>query len=478
MAGVKQPADKSYFILPDLGEGVAEAELIEWKVAPGQKVDEHQTLAEMETDKARVEVPSPWPGVVGELRGKAGDIIKVGSVLVTYNIGKLPAASAAQGPATKESRKESPRASQPASATSQEREDAGTVVGSVGAEMKISDRFARRREEHDGDARAGGKALATPAVRRIARELNVDINRVEGTGRGGRVTAGDVESLAEDRAGSRAGRSELPTTRVREREGHDQDRITRPVLDEEFSAAPAGQRSPTTSADGIAQRIPFRGVRRKIAQALRHSVSTTVHFTVVDEADVTDLDRKRRELIFATGEKISLLPFILLGVIKALREHPSMNSNVDDEKEEILIRNVINLGIAVDTDHGLMVPVLANADRSSVFELHRRVKDVAARCKDRSIPREELIGGTFTISNVGSYGGMFATPIINYPEVGILAAGRAKERVVPKQGGFHLGTILPLSHSCDHRVVDGAEGARFLNTVVKLLENPEKLLRP
>jgi pyruvate dehydrogenase E2 component (dihydrolipoamide acetyltransferase) len=441
-------------------------------------VDEHQTLAEMETDKARVEVPSPWPGVVGELRGKAGDIIKVGSVLVTYANASGPPVSAAQKPESKSVAKAPQRSFESESASSREREDAGTVVGSVGAEMKISDRFARRREEHDGATRDGGKALATPAVRRIARELGVDIDRVEGTGRGGRVTAGDIESFAESSRGGRHGGGELPTTRVREREGSAAERITRPVL-EEGSPAIAGQRpAPPVSGDGISQRIPFRGVRRKIAQALRHSVSTTVHFTVVDEADVTDLDRKRRELIFATGEKISLLPFIILAVIKGLREHPSMNANVDDEKEEILLKNVINLGVAVDTDHGLMVPVLASADRSSVFELHRRVKDVAARCKDRSIPREELIGGTFTISNVGSYGGMFATPIINYPEVGILAAGRARDRVLPKGGGFHLGTILPLSLSCDHRVVDGAEGARFLNTVVKLLENPERLLRP
>lgn len=479
MAGVKQPADKSYFILPDLGEGVAEAELIEWKVSPGQKVDEHQTLAEMETDKARVEVPSPWAGVVGELRGEAGDIIKVGSVLVTYQ-GGGPAASKSEATQSKSVAKAPQRSFEAETPAASEREDAGTVVGSVGAEMKISDRFARRRDEHNGATSEGGKALATPAVRRIARELGVDINRVEGTGRGGRVTAGDIESFADSVRGGGRSRSDLPTTRVRERGDTSAERMTRPVLREEQDVSNAVEPRPasTVSGDGISQRIPFRGVRRKIAQALRHSVSTTVHFTVVDEADVTDLDRKRRELIFATGEKISLLPFILLGVIKALREHPSMNATVDDEKEEILLQNVINLGIAVDTDHGLMVPVLANADRSSVFELHRRVKDVAARCKNRSIPRDELIGGTFTISNVGSYGGMFATPIINYPEVGILAAGRAKERVVPKGGGFHLGTILPLSLSCDHRVVDGAEGARFLNTVVKLLENPEKLLRP
>jgi pyruvate dehydrogenase E2 component (dihydrolipoamide acetyltransferase) len=489
MAGVKQPLDKSYFILPDLGEGVAEAELIEWKVAPGQKVAEHQTLAEMETDKARVEVPSPWSGVVKELNGAPGDIIKVGATLVTYDIGSGPAAAAAQSKTTK-SVASAPQRSFESKPPAGDREDAGTVVGSVGSEMKISERFARRREEQNGPAGAHGKSLATPAVRRIARDLGVDVDRIEGTGRGGRVTAADVENHATDiggagrerGAGARERGVELPTTRVRERDDLGAERITRPVLEEDFGGDAgdvAGRRpAPPVSGDGVSQRIPFRGVRRKIAQALRHSVSTTVHFTVVDEADVTDLDRKRRELIFATGEKISLLPFIMLAAIKALREHPTMNANVDDEKEEILLKSVINLGVAVDTEHGLMVPVLASADRSSVFELHRRVKDVAARCKNRTIPREELIGGTFTISNVGSYGGMFATPIINYPEVGILAAGRAKERVLPKGGGFHLGTILPLSLSCDHRVVDGAEGARFLNTVVRLLENPERLLRP
>lgn len=452
----KQPADRSHFILPDLGEGVHEAELIEWKVKVGQKVDEHQTLAEMETDKARVEVPSPWTGVIKELKGAPGDIINVGSILVTYDIGG--GASAADKAAPKSAaRSQSVATSTAAKPAEEEREDAGTVVGTVGGSLEISSRFARRPEHESSNGR-NARALATPAVRRIARELGVDINRVPATGRGGRVTASDVHQFAEVRESGAARSLGRESTSARTQEP------TRPAV--------------TVSGDGVSQRIPFRGVRRKIAQALRHSVSTTVHFTVVDEADVTALEKKRRELIFATGEKITLLPFIMTAICRGLQKHPALNANVDDEKEEILLKNTVNLGCAVDTDHGLMVPVLPGADRMSILEMSKRVTDLAQRCYNRTIERTELMGGTFTISNVGSYGGMFATPIINYPEVAILAAGRAKERVVARDGMFALGKVLPLSLSCDHRVVDGAEGARFLNTVVQLLENPEKLLQP
>jgi pyruvate dehydrogenase E2 component (dihydrolipoamide acetyltransferase) len=227
---------------------------------------------------------------------------------------------------------------------------------------------------------------------------------------------------------------------------------------------------------GVTQRVPFRGVRRKIAESLDRSVRTTVHFTVVDEADVTALDAKRKEYSKVTGQKLSMLPFIMAAICKALKKHPTLNAITDDANNEILVKGPVNIGCAVDTDSGLMVPVIKDAHAKSPVELANEVKRLAAACKDRSIKREESMGGTFTISNVGSYGGMFATPIINYPEVAILAAGRAKERVMVKDGRFYAGLALPLSLSCDHRVVDGAEGARFLNTVVGLLENPENLL--
>jgi pyruvate dehydrogenase E2 component (dihydrolipoamide acetyltransferase) len=197
---------------------------------------------------------------------------------------------------------------------------------------------------------------------------------------------------------------------------------------------------------------------------------------VVDEADVTILDQKRKEYGRVTGQKLSMLPFIMTAICKALRKHPTLNAITDDANNEILVKGPVNLGCAVDTENGLMVPVIRDAGAKSPVELAAEVKRLAAACKDRSIKREESMGGTFTISNVGSYGGMFATPVINYPEVAILAAGRAKERVMVKDGRFYAGLSLPLSLSCDHRVVDGAEGARFLNTVVGMLENPESLI--
>jgi pyruvate dehydrogenase E2 component (dihydrolipoamide acetyltransferase) len=217
-------------------------------------------------------------------------------------------------------------------------------------------------------------------------------------------------------------------------------------------------------------------VRRKIAEALDRSVKTAVHFTVTDEADVTLLDRKRVEYTAVLGKKIGFLPIVMTAVCKALRLHPMLNANVDDEKQEILVKGVINLGCAVDTEHGLMVPVIAEADKLSIAQLGDAVETLARTARDRTIGRELLLGGTFTITNVGSYGGMFATPIINYPEVAILAVGRAKDRVLTKDGMFYAGKVMPLSLSCDHRIVDGAEGARFLNTLVKLLEQPDSLV--
>lgn len=440
MAAIQQPKDKSHFILPDLGEGVHEAELIKWRVTPGQTVEEHQTLAEMETDKALVEVPSPWSGTVKDLNGNEGDIINVGSVLVTYDVGAA-ASSAADAPA--------------ADATaSSEREDAGTVVGSVDATLSVPSQFTRQATSSETNGTSGrGKALATPAVRRIARELGIDINQVPGTGRGGRVTASDIQSFAGGGA---------------------------PVATESRTAvAPASTPLaplPDVSGDGVAQRIPFRGVRRKIAQALDLSVKTAVHFTVVDEADVTALDAKRREYAAVLGRKLSYLPFIMAAVCRSLRHHPSLNAVVDDRNQEILVKSSINLGCAVDTEHGLMVPVIPGAEALSLVQFADAIVSLANEARGRTIDRDRLMNGTFTISNVGSYGGMFATPIINYPEVAILATGRVFEKVLTKGGQFYAGKVLPLSLSCDHRVVDGAEGARFLNTVRTLLEHPEKLL--
>ena len=456
MGATKQPADQSHFILPDLGEGVHEAELIKWKVNPGDTVQEHQTLAEMETDKALVEVPSPWTGVVKQLNGNEGDIIIVGSILVEYSIDSK-ADTAAEV------------ASEGSDAPSEE-EDAGTVVGTVAGELEVSNRFARRTEEHAQEDDSQGKAMATPAVRRIARDLGIDINRVAGSGRGGRVTATDVVDFNSDSS------SEIQPTVIEHQPSPVEVKAAEAAVANANDSMRAPMDLPSISGDGVRERIPFRGIRRKIAQALDLSVKTAVHFTVVEEVDVTALNVKRNEYARVLGRKISLLPFIMDAVCKGLRQHPSLNANVDDANDMILIKEVINLGCAVDTEHGLMVPNIERADSRSIVELADQVASIAEGCKNRTIERERLTGGTFTISNVGSYGGRFATPIINYPEVAILAAGRAFEKVMASDGRIYAGTALPLSLSCDHRVVDGAEGARFLNTVKSLLETPTELL--
>ena len=462
MAGVKQPTDKSHFLLPDLGEGLAEAELVSWKVAAGDTVKESQTLAEMQTDKALVEVPSPWAGTVSELCGKAGDVIKVGAVLVRYGAAKAaapvkvaPAAVAAAASNGNSSSGNACMSSQIAAGAKAAEGDQGTVVGTMSGTLTVSDRFARRAPEVAVAVR-DGKALATPAVRGLAKKFGVDIQKVPATGRGGRVTASDVAAFAE--GGVAVSISESTSTGFAPR------------------AATIAPGSVYIDQNDVAQRVPFRGVRRKIAEALSRSVQTAVHFTVVDEADVTALEAKRKEDSKVVGEKLSMLPFIMTAICRALKKHPSLNAVVDDAKGEIILKSAVNLGCAVDTDAGLMVPVIKNAGTMAPVQLAQSVKTLAAKCKDRTIAREDSLGGTFTISNVGSYGGMFATPVINYPEVAILAAGRAKERVCVKDGKFYAGLVLPLSLSCDHRVVDGAEGARFLNTVVKLLEDPDALL--
>ncbi len=424
----KQPTDKSHFILPDLGEGVHEAELIKWCVAVGETVQEHQTLAEMETDKALVEVPSPWTGVIASLNGSEGDIITVGSILVNYDVSENIIKKNDAPP------------------------DTGCVVGAVDDSMAMPASFARTT---DIEKQSGEKASATPAVRKIARDMNVDINAVAPTGRGGRVTASDVESHVAPSAELHA----VPAT----------------IAEPPTESAPLATRV-SVPQEGVLERIPFRGIRKKIAEALTHSLKTAAHFQVVDEADVTKLDEKRKALSTLVGRKFSFLPFIMTAVVQGLKKHPTLNSTVDDFVEEILVHNVINLGCAVDTDQGLMVAVLKNADTLSPVQLADETSRLAKECRDRSIKREELSGGTFTISNVGSYGGMFTTPIINYPEVAILGVGRAKEQVLTKEGTFYAGKVLPLSLSCDHRVVDGAAGARFLRTVIELLENPEELI--
>lgn len=498
MAHPGKSTDPNVFILPDLGEGVHEAELIKWRVKVGDTVAEHDILAEMETDKALVEVPSPRPGTIEALHGNEGEILHVGNPLVTYKGGA--AASSHDARSSRESSRSatpengqsahaqasrvSPEArdtshSEKPSEPSADREDAGTVVGKMGGEL-------------GGVSAAPGKALATPAVRRLARDLGVEIDSVRGSGIGGRVLEKDVRSAASAAGASSTLQAQRPSGGPGLRAAQRPEAIAAPVpRSAQSAAAPSVTRpvSPVSESRATADdttRIPFRGVRRTIANRLRESVNQAVHFTVMDEADVTALDGLRRKLAAASGEKVSFLPFVASAVCRVLGDSRfnSLNATVDERPGDstseaaILQHRSIHLGIATDTDTGLMVPVIRDCDRLGVLEIGRSITLIAEMARNRSIPREQLIGGTFTISNVGSHAGRFATPIINYPEVGILAVGRGREGMVVNKGSFRVGFLLPLSLACDHRVVDGATAALALAEVVRLLQEPESLLTP
>jgi pyruvate dehydrogenase E2 component (dihydrolipoamide acetyltransferase) len=504
-------ANPNDFILPDLGEGVHEAELIAWRVQVGQTVQEHDILAEMETDKALVEVPSPRAGTIATLHGQPGEILHVGNPLVSYvgagsaaiepKPGRAPSASDGSHSTENGARSSSPTPGPVAhaSGSSEESEDAGTVVGQMsGAAAGVS--------------AAPGKALATPAVRRLARDLGVDIGAVRGTGIGGRVLEKDIRAALSgsvfqpasrghsDVAPSEpeephSGAASMPVARVAPPAPRKPVPATKPSSDtpvqsHRHATQTTKPQAPAIPAGADSVRIPFRGVRRTIANRLRESVNQAVHFNVMDEADVSALDTLRRKLAAASGEKVSFLPFVASAVCRVLTDPQfrAMNSTVDEKTGDasydaaIIQHRAVHLGIATDTESGLMVPVIRDCDALGVLEIGRHIADIAGAARSRSIPREQLLGSTFTISNVGSHAGRFATPIINYPEVGILAVGRGRQapvvRATSAGPAFAIGQLLPLSLACDHRVVDGATAALALARIIDLLQSPEQLLSP
>jgi pyruvate dehydrogenase E2 component (dihydrolipoamide acetyltransferase) len=453
------------FCLPDLGEGLEEAELIEWCVHVGQRVEENDVLAKMETAKALVEVPSPRGGTIAALHGKPGEAIKVGAALVTYHDeSEADAAAGAESDAVSirsNGQGQTPAAESP-------RRDAGTVVGSLG-------------DTEDEP----GKVRAAPAVRRLARDMGVDLSLVSGSGIGGRITRADVEAAAAGATSVDVAKTASPsTTPVTYKAAPvDSDEDTESGGEPEMGGGrvlPA-QRPVSAGEVADATRTPFRGVRRTIAEHLRHSVSHAVHYTVMDEADVSSLDELRRKLMGASNEKISFLPFVAFAVCRVLsgrfgQQLRRLNSSVDDQAQEIVQHRPVHLGIATDTDSGLMVPVIRNADRMGVLEMSRQIAHLAKAARERTISAGQLSGSTFTISNFGALGGRFGTPIINYPEAGILAMGRAREGVVVRRGMLGVGKLLPLSLSADHRVIDGATAATALARIIELLQSPDELL--
>ncbi|MDB4976729.1 MAG: Dihydrolipoamide acyltransferase [Myxococcaceae bacterium] len=464
------------FKLPDIGEGVAEGEVVAWLVAPGERVVEDQEIVEVMTDKATVTIGAPQAGSIAELRAAVGARVPVGSVLVVID-------TARAGEQKPEARASVREQAHDARAGARElhgessRETRGQVTALPTAHANASHHSSRPPKQGPVSASAVGdireslpgtgffsrgaaaaravnepfyadKPLATPATRKLARDLGIDLRTIAPSGLHGQVTKHDLTGQAkpEPRLASAGSRTE--------------------------------QTEPTPRRVGD-QRKPFVGLRRRIAERMQQSVHKAAHFTFVEEVEVSALktmvDRlkpKASEL----GVKLPYLPFIVKAVTLALKKHPSLNSTLDERENELVYRGDYHIGIATATEQGLLVPVVQHADRKSVLEIARDVQRLSEAARAGTLSPSELTGSTFTITSLGRMGGLLATPILNYPEVGILGVHQVKERPIVKDGQIVIGNVMLLSLSFDHRIIDGHIGAAFAYEVISYLEAPELLL--
>ncbi|HVJ14789.1 MAG TPA: dihydrolipoamide acetyltransferase family protein, partial [Polyangiaceae bacterium] len=442
------------FRLPDIGEGVTEGEIVSWLVQEGDKVDENQDMVEVMTDKATVTIGAPKTGKVSQRRFQVGDTVPVGEVLVVLDLnggGAAVEAPSAPAPSTSavHAAKQQEAPSGPGKAPS-----AGPVASAVGDIREDLPGMTPARAPApaaNGDYFAD-KPLAAPATRKLARELGVDLRKVEPSGSAGRVTREDVERAAQ-------GPAKAPA----------------PAAAAAPAPAPAAPPSPVAGDE----RVPIRGLRKRIFENMARSKHTAAHFHYVDEVDVTELVKLRDRFkphAEKAGVKLTFLPFIIKATVAALKKHARLNSVVDESAMEYVMRKTYDLGIAASTDSGLIVPVLRHADRLSIVETAREIERLGRLAKDGKLGREDLGGSTFTISSLGKLGGLLAPPIINYPEVGIMGVHAIRQRPVVRNGEIVIGEVMHLSFSFDHRIIDGDVGALFAQEIISFLQEPDRLL--
>lgn len=415
------------FKLPDIGEGIAEGEIVKWLVKVGDVVKEHQSVVEVMTDKATVEVPAPAAGTITAFKAKEGERVPVGSVifvLATTAGTRAPVAATAHAASAQ---------------TAPARTPALVAAGAPAATSFTGQ----------------DKVLAVPSARRLAREMGVDLTQVRGSGRNGVVRRSDVEAFARAKTSAPAA-TPAPTS------------------------APRAPATPIAIAAGEREtRTPFRGVRRKIAEAMVRSKFTAPHFTVVEEVDVTDL-LKLRESAKAFGAehgvKVTIMPFIMKATALGLAKYPMLNGHLDEAAQELVRYSYVNLGIAMDTEQGLIVPVVKEVQAKGILQIATELNELAERTRAGKVRPDELKGSTFSITNAGSIGGTLATPIINFPDIAILGVHRIMKKpgVVETPQGDRIEVRQYMNFSCsvDHRLADGADGARFLVYLKRLLENP------
>jgi pyruvate dehydrogenase E2 component (dihydrolipoamide acetyltransferase) len=395
------------FKLPDMGEGIAEGQVLKWLVSEGDIVKEDQPLIEVMTDKVNVEIPSPRAGRVAKIVAKVGEVISVDQVLVIFEVENV--------------------------------ESVSIEHNQIKPEPTQTAKFTRQDIQ--------SKVLATPATRKLAGELGVDIQSLVGTGQEDRVTDEDVRKASGNFATSKT------------------------------IAAASGTEN---SHDKQTEVVPLIGIRKTVAERMARSAHTAAHVTHVDEADVTELVLLRNGLNSRTSEegknvKLTFLPFIVRALVSALKEFPYVNSMIDDQKQEIALKKYYNIGIATDTDQGLVVPVIRNVDRKSIFDLAIEIEDLAERARTGNLSLDEVHDSTFTLTNIGSIGGLSSTPLVNYPEVAILGIQRIVKKPVVRNESIVVRDMMNLSLSFDHRAIDGAYAARFLNRVIDAIQNPAKL---
>ncbi len=420
------------FKFPDVGEGITEGEIVEWLVKEGEVIKQDQVVAKVETDKAVVDIPSPVAGKVAKILVPKGKVVKVGQVMIVIDEKGKASSTKTTVKTKKETKTEKKFKSVGVVGELEEAEDIPTPTFTQKTEV--------RNTEHED-------ILAMPAIRKLAKELGVDVSEVKGSGAHGQVTEDDVNNAA-------------PT---------EKKIVTRSdikvVKKYDFY--------------GYVEHIPLHGLRKTIANNMIKSQLSTALVTHMDECDVThlvEIREKEKDKCEKEGVHLTYLPFIVKALIPALEKHSLLNATIDDINQEIILKKYYNIGIAVDTDEGLIVPVVKNVREKKLIDIAREITTLATTARNRTIDLADMKGGTFTITNIGSLGGTYATPIINYPEVANLGLGKIQERPVVYKGKIEVRHMLTLSLSFDHRIIDGAEAARFLNDVMIHLEDPDLFL--
>lgn len=416
------------FRLPDVGEGIHEAEIVGYEVKVGDQVKADQTIIKIETDKAVVTLPAPADGKVLEIPHKPGDTVSVGDPIIILETEKVieEAVSEAEKPAA------------------------------MPAETAAPPVEIKREKVFEEKPAAPRRVLATPHTRHLARELGVDISTVTGTGSRGRITDDDVRRAIKEA----------------------------PAPPPKIPRAAAVSHEPSTlgfdfEKYGQTRREPLKGVRKRIAEVMVRSYSTIPHVSHADEADVTDLIeviKRQKSMAEQRGVKLTITAFITKAVVSALQTFPDVNTSLDEESGEIVYKDYYHIGIATDTEQGLMVPVVKDADKKTILQIAKNIQDLATKARNREIDLEDLRGGTFSITNPGGIGGIHATPIIQHPQVAILGVLAARKKPVVKDDQIVIRTMMPLVVSFDHRLLDGATMARFMNHIIDLLSDPMKML--